>query len=90
MGRAAQDGDFSAFQERVLGGSVQYQDGTARFVTARGDHLELGWEGPFGVNQIEEPLWGFPHYENAYTSVAFPCAAMEIQVGEDVLRLDLQ
>jgi hypothetical protein len=90
MGRAARDGDFAAFQKKVLAARFAFQDGTARCLTASGDQLELGWQGPFLVNQSEEPLSGFRHYENAYTTVEFPCVSMEIQTGEDVLLLHLE
>ena len=90
LGRAARDGDFTAFQQKVLALPFEYQHQSARVVTLGGDQLEIGWQGPFYVNGSEEPLSGYRHYENGYTSVEFPCRWMDIQIGEDVLRLNLE
>ncbi len=90
MGRAARDGDFAAFQAKVLAQPFEFATGIARLTTLGGDRLELDWQGPFTVNQIEQPLSGFHHYENLYTVVDFPCTSMTLQVGEDALRLNLE
>jgi hypothetical protein len=90
LGRAERDGKFADFQKKVTALSFQWQDGKVSCATLGGDRLEFGWQGAFVVNQTEQPLQGFRHYENAYTTVDFPCTSMQIQVGEDILRLDLE
>ena len=46
MGRAALDGDFSAFQKKILALEIKYSDGSVRFSTLRGETLSFGWTRP--------------------------------------------
>lgn len=90
MGRAARDGTFAAFQRKVRALSFAFEGDRVLCATLEGDQLEFGWQGPFMVNQVEEPLSGFRHYENAYTTVEFPCHSMEVLVGAEGIRLNLE
>jgi hypothetical protein len=88
MGRAALDGEFSAFQKKVLGLPVEFSDRSVHCTTLRSEALSFGWQGPFLRNGQEQPLSGFEHYENSYVTSGYPCKQMEIRNGEDILRLD--
>lgn len=88
MGRLAQDGEFVDFQEKVIALEFTARDLDINCVTLRGDRLEFGWEGSLLVNHEEQPFGGEWHYQNPYTSTPLPCDKMEIQVGEEVMRLD--
>jgi hypothetical protein len=88
MGRAGLDGDFAAFQAKVLALPLHLEGDSVRYTTLRGDTLHFGWEGPLRVNGQVEPLAGFRHYENLYTTTDLAGSSMEIQWGEDGLRLD--
>jgi hypothetical protein len=88
MGRAALDGDFARFQAKVLAMPLSFAGGTVRCTSLRGDTLDFSWEGPLIVNGESQPLDGFKHYENLYTTTDLPCHQMTIQAGEDGLRLD--
>jgi hypothetical protein len=90
LGRAARDGDFASFQKKVSALPFEYLDGKAHGLTLAGEPLELGWQGSFSVNHVEQPLSGFRHYENGYTTVEFPGTFMEIQAGLEGLRLNLE
>src|SRR5690606_36399923 len=72
MGRAALDGDFVQFQEKVLALPINFQEGVVRCTTLRGDTLHFGWEGAFQINSEIQPLAGFKHYENVYTTTELP------------------
>jgi hypothetical protein len=87
MGRAALDGDFKTFQENVLALAVAFEDQSIRCISLRGEALSFGWTGSFLLNGKEQPLSGFEHYENIYTRSTYPCTQMDIQLGEDVMRL---
>lgn len=89
MGRAALDGEFGAFQEKMLALDVTFDDLSVRCRTLRGQVLSLGWQGPFLRDGREQPLTGFRHYENPYTVAELPCTRMEIQREGELLRLDL-
>jgi len=88
MGRAALDGDFSAFQEKILALGVKFASSTVQYPTLRGEALSFGWEGAFLRNGQEQPLSGYEHYEHPNVVCAYPGRQMEIRDGEDILRLD--
>jgi hypothetical protein len=87
MGRAALDGDFTAFQDKVLGLKKQIEGLTVRFASLRGEMLEFGWASPLLRNGEEQPLAGFRHYESPYCVVDLPAAEMDIQWEGNVMRL---
>lgn len=88
MGRAACDGDFAAFQERVLALRVVFDNLRVQCETLRGDQLAFGWEGPLLVNGEEQPLSGFKHYDSPICACDLGAPSMDIAGWETVLRLD--
>jgi hypothetical protein len=88
MGRAALDGDFSTFQDKILSLDVNLGERVVRCPTLRGETLALGWEGPLMRNGNEQPLDGFKHYDNPYCSVELPASEMEIRYGDQLMRLN--
>jgi hypothetical protein len=88
MGRAALDGDFAEFQEKVLALPVSLTGESARCTTLRGDVLTLSGNGPLRVNGEAQPTRAAMHFDNAYTTTELPCTQMEIRHGDDYLRLD--
>lgn len=89
MGRAAVDGDFQTFKEKILTMPLEFEASRARVTTLRGDRLEFGWEGPFMRNGEVQPLSGFNHYENPYTTTPFPAEQMDIEFSGQIMRLHL-
>ncbi len=87
MGRAALDGSFAEFQDKILALDVAFEDLAVRCATLRGETLAFGWEGPLLRNGEEQPLTGFKHYENPYCVADLPAEQMEIHYGEEGLRL---
>lgn len=87
-GRAARDGSFREFQEKVLALDVDFMGLSVRCVNLRGETLAFGWEGPLSVNGREQPITGFRHYENPYCVADLPVSQMEIRFGDWLLRLD--
>ena len=87
MGRAALDGDFAAFQGKVLALDVTFDDLSVRASTLRGDVLGFGWEGQFQRNGESVPLHNFKHYDSSYCVADFPCEQMDIRFGDVAMRL---
>ena len=87
MGRAALDGSFADFQEKVLARALTFRALSVRYETLRGQVLEFGWQGPLTLDGEEHALDNFKHMENPYCVVDFPATAMEIQYGDQALRL---
>jgi hypothetical protein len=90
MGRAALDGSFDAFQEKVGALDIALEDLSARFTTLRGDSLTFGWEGPLLLNGEEQQLSGFNHYENPYCEADWPVSQMRIRFGDQAMELDFE
>jgi hypothetical protein len=88
MGRAAVDGDFDAFQTKVLALPLRFGDETVEFGTLRGESVQFAWEGPLLVNGESVPLDNFRHLENAYTVTELGSGVMEIEWAGDGLRLE--
>ena len=90
MGRAALDGGFTDFQDRVLALDVAFEGLAVRCATLRGETLAFGWDGPLERNGEEEPITGFKHYENPYCVAELPAAQMEIRYGDQAMRLSFE
>jgi hypothetical protein len=88
MGRAAQDGSFGEFQERVLALDVVFEGLSVRCATLRGETLTFDWEGRLMVDGKEQAITGFQHYENPYCSVDWPATEMGIHFGDQSLALN--
>jgi hypothetical protein len=88
MGRAAQDGSFADFQEKILALKVTFAGLSVECQTLRGDSLAFNWEDPLLLNGQEQPLKGYKHFENPYCTADLPAEWMEIQFNQSLLRLD--
>ncbi len=89
MGRAALDGDFDTYQERVLSLRITFEDLAVSFQTLRGETVAFGWEGPLLRDGEEQPLSGFKHCENSYCVSDLGASEMEIRSDEYLMRLKL-
>jgi hypothetical protein len=96
MGRAALDGDFATFQDKVSALPLQFEEISAtanahsavHFTTLRGDKLSFSWDGPLTVNGTPHPLHGTHHIENPYATAGVPCTHLEIRHAGQGLGLD--
>jgi hypothetical protein len=88
VGRAARDGDFASFRERVLAAELRFEELGARYRSLRGATIAFGWEGPLLIDGAEQPLVNQLHYESPVCTCALGAPAMEIAGWEDVVRLD--
>lgn len=88
LGSTAQDTDFAAFQDKVLAAAIVWDGLSVTWPTPRGETLSFAWQGPLLLNGAEQPLSGFKHFENPYTTAELPCKNMEIKTEQYVLRLD--
>jgi len=89
-GRAALDGDFARFQDKILALDAAFDELGVRCATLRGDTLAFGWQGPLMRNGNEEPIAGFRHYDNPYCAADLDAAQMDIHFGDELMRLDLR
>ena len=87
MGRKAIDGSFQDFAKKILALDVTLQPQSLHCDTLRGETIDFGWQGPLLVNEREQPISGFKHYENAYCTVELGAEQMDVQFGEQIMRL---
>lgn len=88
MGRAAIDGSFADFQQKVLALDVRLSGLAAQVDTLRGESIDFAWEGPLLVNEREQPITGFPHYDSPYAQMELGDEKMELQFMDLLVRLD--
>ena len=89
LGRAAQDIDFAHFQEQVLAKKLAFDGLSAQIETIRGENLSFGWQGPFRLDGEELTLESARHYDSLFGEADFPANSMEVQFGDQILKLDL-
>ena len=90
MGRRAQDGDFAAFQKQVLALPLRFEKLSVRFQTLRGDTLQFGWSEPLLVNEKEQAISDFKHFENQYCVADWPAKQLEIASNGQKLTLNFE
>jgi hypothetical protein len=88
QGRAATDGSFPDFQEKILALEVDFDEVAVTCTSLRGDRLAFGWEGPLLRNGVVEQTGDFNHYENIYCTMNVGDPIMEIRFGDYAMRLD--
>lgn len=90
LGRAARDGDFAAFQAKVLASPPAFDGLAATVASLAGEQIRFGWEGPLTVDGAEQPLAGFKHYESPLCTCELGAPHMDIAGWRDVLRLEFR
>jgi hypothetical protein len=87
MGRAAVDGGFGDFQEKILALRIDLTDLGVRAETLRGQQVQFGWEGPLLVDGALQPITGFKHYDSPYCEVEQDAGEMLLRYQDQALRL---
>jgi hypothetical protein len=90
MGRAEEDGDFAAFQAKVLVSSVAFTPLAVRWTTVRGISLTFGWDTPLLVNGEAVAITTSQHYETPYCTAPSPAEVIDVRYGGYMLRLDFR
>jgi len=92
MGRAALDGTFEEFKERVMAAPPEVDLDALRvtYTNLRGQTLSFGWEDPLTIDGQEEPITGFKHYDSMYCEADLPATTMELKYLDWVLRLNFE
>ena len=88
MGREDVDGDFADFVEKVAGLDITYGEDSVHMTSLRGESIDFGWQGPLLVNEKEQPIDGFLHFDNPYSSTELGAQSMGIQFMDLLMQLD--
>ena len=94
MGREAQDGTFTEFQEAVLRLAPKFGALSVTTPTLRGEMLAFGWDNPLlRDGKLESGIAGADnvrHFESLYGVAELPAEELIIVYGEQALRLNLK
>jgi len=90
MGRAAQDGSFSEFCEKILTLDIEFNGLSVCCMTLRRELLALGWQGALTVNDVAQSLDSSTHYDNPYCQVDLNASEMDIRYQDYVMRLNFE
>jgi hypothetical protein len=93
VGRAAHDGTFAQFVEKVLALPLALNHERVEITSLRGEHVRFATSSPLGealiVGGVAQPLTDFPHLASIYGGAeTMPATAVEIQYQEHLMRLD--
>ena len=88
MGRADLDGSFAEFVEKVTALDVTFGEDSVHLTSLRGESVDFGWQGPLLVNEEEQPISGFLHFDNPYSSTELGSEKMSIQFMDLLMQLD--
>jgi hypothetical protein len=89
LGNASLDQDFSTFQKRILKLPIDFKQLSLHFNTIRQEEISIGWDEPFTRNGTVESLIHNSHYEYNHLKADYPCHVIELQIGENLFRLNL-
>jgi len=90
LGRAAIDGGFAEFQAKIMALDITFEQFTIHATTLRGESLDFGWEGPLLVNEMEQPLHQFHHYDSPFCVSELGADVMEIRAWQSAMQLDFR
>jgi hypothetical protein len=88
LGRAALDGSFAEFQTKILALDITLAPLAVHATTLRSDSIDFGWTGPLLVNEIEQPLTNFRHYDSPFAVCDLGAETMEIRAWQGAIQLD--
>ena len=88
MGRADADGSFAEFVEKVTALDITFEEDSIHLSSLRGESIDFGWQGPLLVNEKEQPISGFLHFDNPYSSTELGAEKMSIQFMDLLMQLD--
>jgi len=90
MGRAALDGSFQEFVDKVLALPVQFNGAQVEWTTLRGDSIAFGWQGEFELNHAPLALNNFKHIDNPYCVCELGAPVMDIHHGDQTILLHFE
>lgn len=90
LGRAALDGSFAEFQAKILALDITLAPLAIHATTLRGESLDFGWTGPLLINEIEQPLGNFRHYDSPFAVCELGAETMQIRAWQGAMQLDFR
>lgn len=90
LGRAAVDGGFAEFQNKIVALDISFDDLAVHATTLRNESIDFGWEGPLLINEVEQPLHDFRHYDSPFCVSELGADVMEIRAWQQGMQLDFR
>jgi hypothetical protein len=90
MGSGASKEDFSNFTDAICRATVTCQGLNVRYESPAVGLIQFGWTGPLLVGGREQPLAGYPRFDNAYCQGEIGDRAYTIQREDAQLTWELK
>jgi hypothetical protein len=90
LGRTATDGSFAEFQSKILALDLTFAPLALHGTTLRGESVDFGWEGPLLINEREQPLTDFRHYDSPFCVSEVGAEVMEIRAWQQAMQLNFR
>lgn len=88
LGRAAVDGSFSEWTERITSAPLSFGDLSVIYAAPGVGEVRFVWEGPLTVNGKPIPLDGYRRFDNPYCQAEVGRGRYEIVHGAERLIVD--
>lgn len=88
MGRKGEDGEFSAFIERISTARITFNGLDLEYQSPGNGLVRFGWEGPLTVRDEEVALHAYRRYDNPYSQAEFGSDEVQISAGDHRLSLN--
>jgi len=91
LGRAAVDGAFATWCERIATARLSWDDAVGICYEAPGvGQLSLGWDAPLRLDGSPIAVGGHPRMAGSFASSAYSSAIYRLQYGDETYDVDLQ
>ena len=74
--------------EKVTALDITFDEDSVHLTGLREQSIDFGWEGPLLINEKEQQITGFRHFDNPYSMTELGAKKMDIQFQDLLVRLD--
>ena len=88
MGQELLEGSFEDFQQKTKSIDLAIDGLSIRLRNLRGEQIAISPENRLTINDQEQIISGYRHYENPYCIAEYPNESMEIGLDDQGIRLN--
>jgi hypothetical protein len=88
LGRAAVEGSFSAWVERITAAPLAFADLAVTYAAPGVGEIRFSWDGPFSVDGTPIPLDNYKRFDNPYCQAESGSGRYNITHGDERLEIE--
>jgi hypothetical protein len=88
LGRAAVDGSFSAWVERITAAPLAFDDLAVTYAAPGVGEIRFSWDAPFSVDGTPIPLDNYKRFDNPYCQAEIGSGRYSITHGDERLEIE--